>query len=52
MNDKRNFGGGDRRNDRRGDRRGNRNANGGNGRPNAARQPREGGRRNVVAKES
>ena len=42
----------DRRNDRRGDRRGNRNANGGNGRPNAARQPREGGRRNVVAKES
>ena len=39
----------DRRNDRRGDRRGNRN---GNGRPNAARQPREGGRRNVVAKES
>ena len=42
----------ERRNDRRGDRRGNRNANGGNGRPNAARQPREGGRRNVVAKES
>ena len=41
----------DRRNDRRGDRRGNRNANG-NGRSNAARQPREGGRRNVVAKES
>ena len=39
----------DRRNDRRGDRRGNRN---GNGRSNAARQPREGGRRNVVAKES
>ena len=41
----------DRRNDRRGDRRGNRNANG-NGRSNTARQPREGGRRNVVAKES
>ena len=32
----------DRRNDRRGDRRGNRN---GNGRSNAARQPREGGRK-------
>ena len=41
----------DRRNDKRGDRRGNRNANG-NGRSNTARQPREGGRRNVVAKES
>ena len=40
----------DRRNDRRGDRRGDRrNAN---GRTGAPRQTREGGRRNVVAKES
>ncbi len=41
----------DRRNDRRGDRRGDRRNNAG-GRTGAPRQMREGGRRNVVAKES
>ncbi len=42
----------DRRNDRRGDRRPNNRNNGGNGRNGAPRQSREGGRRNVIAKES